>query len=64
MDLQTFPGGTQGNQSPLLSPAGSCSPFPAHTSLIPPQESREAAPSMHSNALRRSLVMLLMSSLS
>lgn len=64
MALQMFPGGTQGNPSPLLSPASSRSPFPAHTGLIPPQESREAAPSMQSNALRRSLVMLLVSSLS
>lgn len=62
MDLQTFPGVTQGNPSPLLSPASSHSPFPAHTSLIPPPESQEAAPSMQPNALQRSLVMLLMGS--
>lgn len=64
MAMQMFPGGTQGNPSPLLSPASSHSPFRAPTSLISPQESQEAAPSVQSNALQRSLVVLLVSSLS
>ena len=64
MDLQMFPGGTQGNPGPLLPPASSHSSFPAHTGIIPPQESQEAAPSTQSSALQRSLVMLLMSLLS
>lgn len=47
----------------ILSPASSHSPFPALTSVIPLQESQDTAPGMQPNALWRSLVVLLMSSL-
>lgn len=59
MDLLSFPGGTQGNHVPCQFSL----PFSSPTSLICPQESWDTAPSMQPNALRRSLVMLFVSSL-
>lgn len=47
----------------IMSSASCHFPFPAHASLISLQESWDTAPSMQRNTLRRSLVMLLVSSL-